>query len=89
MAPQPPSDNSGSNTPTSDVESIVFVHPTAARRPQPIVVQSENTVYSDDHITSKYYNRGADVSVANGQFTVTPTVKPFEFQTTRKVAKTG
>ena len=65
------------------------VHPTAARRPQAIVVQSENTVYTDDFITSKYFNRGADVTVANGQFTVVPTVQPYEFQTARKVAKTG
>lgn len=80
---------SGYDTPLSDLESIVPVHPTAARRPDYITVQSENTVYTDDHITAKYSYRGADVIVSDGQFTVTPTVKPFEFQTERKVGKTG
>ncbi|KAI6100547.1 hypothetical protein F5141DRAFT_1244891 [Pisolithus sp. B1] len=80
---------SGYDTPLSDLESIVPVHPTAARRPDYITVQSENTVYTDDHITAKYSYRGADVIVSDGQFTVTPTVKPFELQTERKVGKTG
>lgn len=65
------------------------VHPTAVRRPSPITVQSENTIYTDEHITAKFFNRGADVEVSNGQFTVTPTVKPYEFQTKRSVGKTG
>ncbi|EGO00631.1 hypothetical protein SERLA73DRAFT_104981 [Serpula lacrymans var. lacrymans S7.3] len=88
MAPQPPT-SSGYNTPDSQLESIVPVHPTSARRPDYITVQSENTVYTPDHITSKFFNRGADVIVSDGQFTVTPTSKPYEFQTTRKVGKTG
>jgi myo-inositol-1-phosphate synthase len=71
------------------LESIVPVHPTAVRRPNYITVQSENTVYTDDHITAKYLNRGADVVVSDGQFTILPTVKPYEFQTARKVGKTG
>ena len=69
--------------------SIVPVHSTAARRPNYITVQPENTVHTNDHITAKYSYRGADVVMANGQFMVTPTTKPFEFQTTRKVGKTG
>ncbi|KAI5995260.1 hypothetical protein F5J12DRAFT_855498 [Pisolithus orientalis] len=84
-----PANSSGYDTPVSDLESIVPVHPTAARRPNYITVQSENTVYTNDHITAKYSYRGADVVVSDGQFTVTPTVKPFEFQTERKVGKTG
>ncbi|KAG2092310.1 uncharacterized protein F5147DRAFT_779705 [Suillus discolor] len=71
------------------LESIVPVHPTDVRRPNSITVQSENTVYTDNHITAKYLNRGADVVVSDGQFTILPTVKPYEFQTTRKVGKTG
>ena len=80
---------SGLNTPESELESVVPVHPTAIRRPYPIVVQSENTAYSDEYITSKFTNRGADVAVNNGQFIVTPPTKPYEFQTVRKVSKTG
>ena len=80
---------SGLNTPETELESVVPVHPTAIRRPYPIVVQSENTAYSDEYITSKFTNRGADVAVNNGQFIVTPTSKPYEFQTVRNVSKTG
>jgi len=89
MAPQNSAYSSGYDTPLSELESIIPVHPTAARRPNYITVQSENTVYTDEHITTKYSYRGANVVVADGQFTVTPTVKPFEFQTVRKVSKTG
>lgn len=87
MAPQPPS--SGSNTPRSEFESLLPVHPTSDRRPNYLTVQSENTTYTEDHITAKYVNRGASVSVSGGQYTVTPTSEPYEFQTVRKVGKTG
>ena len=87
MAPQPPS--SGSNTPRSEFESILSPHPTSERRPNYLTVQSENTVYSDEHITAKYVNRGASVTVSGGQYTVIPTAEPYEFQTVRKVGKTG
>ncbi|KAH8103479.1 Myo-inositol-1-phosphate synthase [Cristinia sonorae] len=89
MAPYTSTNSSGLNTPESELESLVGVHPTSARRPYPVVVQSESTSYSDEYITSKFTNRGADVVVNNGQFVVTPTSKPYEFQTARKVAKTG
>lgn len=75
--------SSGSTTPE------ITIHPTAARRPEAIVVHSENTVYSDEFITSKFINRGASVSFANGQLNVTPTTDGYEFQTKRAVAKTG
>ncbi|KAH9935111.1 Myo-inositol-1-phosphate synthase [Epithele typhae] len=55
----------------------------------PIVVQSDRTSYSNEYITSKFVNRGADVTVVEGQYIVTPTEKPVEFQTARQVAKTG
>ncbi|THH32444.1 hypothetical protein EUX98_g1716 [Antrodiella citrinella] len=90
MAPYSNSNSSGLNTPASELEGLVAVHPTAVRRPYPIVVQSENTSYSDEYITSKFTNRGADVVTNNnGQFLITPTSKPYEFQTVRKVSKTG
>ncbi|KAG9308171.1 hypothetical protein JVU11DRAFT_12397 [Chiua virens] len=81
--------SSGYNTPDSELESILPIHPTAVRRPEYIKVNSENTTYTDENITSKYFYRGADVVISDGQFNVTPTVKPFEFQTARKVGKTG
>ncbi|KAJ7809217.1 hypothetical protein B0H13DRAFT_2150500 [Mycena leptocephala] len=65
------------------------VHPTSARRPNPILVQSDNTRYSDEHITATFHNRGSAVDVSNGQFTITPTVQSYEFQTKRTVGKTG
>ncbi|KAK7033027.1 inositol-3-phosphate synthase [Favolaschia claudopus] len=84
-----PTVSSGYNTPESELESLLPIHPTAARRPNYLTVQSENTLYSDDHITAKYVNRGANVVVSNGQFTVTPTFQSFEFQTKKSVSKTG
>ncbi|RPD57454.1 Myo-inositol-1-phosphate synthase [Lentinus tigrinus ALCF2SS1-7] len=83
------SNGTGANTPDSQLESVLPVHPTAVRRTSSIVVQSEQTSYTNDYITSKFTNRGADVTVVEGQYIVTPTAKPFEFQTARKVAKTG
>lgn len=89
MAPN--TNSSGYTTPDAELESILQVHPTAVRRPyDTIVVQGENTTYTDDYITSKFFNRGAEVSVsAGGQYTVKPTVQPYEFQTQRAVSKTG
>ncbi|TDL22926.1 Myo-inositol-1-phosphate synthase [Rickenella mellea] len=85
-----PNASSGLNTPESELESILPIHPTAARRPYPIVVQSENTTYTDDYITAKYVNRGADVVTAvDGQLKITPSEKLYEFRTNRKVPKTG
>lgn len=86
----PDNASSGLNTPESELESILPIHPTAIHRPYPILVQSENTTYTDEHITAKFFNRGADVVTStNGQFKVTPSVKPYEFRTERKVPKTG
>uniref|UniRef100_A0A0W0G8C0 Inositol-3-phosphate synthase n=1 Tax=Moniliophthora roreri TaxID=221103 RepID=A0A0W0G8C0_MONRR len=89
MAPNNTSGSSGYNTPDSQLEGVLPVHPTSARRPHSIVVQSENTSYSDEYITSKFQNRGADVTITNGQYIVNPTVQSYEFQTQRKVSKTG
>ncbi|TFK68475.1 Myo-inositol-1-phosphate synthase [Pluteus cervinus] len=80
---------SGYNTPESELESFIEVHPTATRRPYTLTVQSEHTSYTDEHITSKFTNRGANVSVVDGQFLVTPTAQSYEFQTERNVSKTG
>ena len=81
--------SNGANTPDSQLESVLPVHPTAVRRTSSIVVQSERTSYSNDFITSKFVNRGADVTIVEVQYIVPPTAKPFEFQPARKVAKTG
>ncbi|KAJ7575588.1 hypothetical protein C8J56DRAFT_1017088 [Mycena floridula] len=78
--------SSGFNTP---IDGLLPVHPTAARRPHSLIVNSENTSYSDEFITAKYLNRGAEVNVVDGQFIVNPTVQSFEFQTKRAVSKTG
>jgi myo-inositol-1-phosphate synthase len=76
MAPNP-NLSSGYNTPISELEGPADVHPTAARRPHAIVVQSENTQYTDEHITAVYHDRGANVELSNGQFIVTPTVRSY------------
>lgn len=82
--------SSGRNTPDSQLESIIPIHPTAARRPYLIEVASENTSYSGEFITSKYKDRGATVqTLPDGQLRVTPTVNSYEFQTQKKVPKTG
>ncbi|KAJ7183477.1 hypothetical protein C8R46DRAFT_1172942 [Mycena filopes] len=86
MAPTP---SSRFNTPDSELESILTVHPTSMRRPNAILVQSNNTRYTEEHITATYHNRGSTVDVSNGQFSVTPTVQSYEFQTKRSVGKTG
>ncbi|KAF8161562.1 hypothetical protein B0H34DRAFT_673466 [Crassisporium funariophilum] len=88
MAPMS-TNTSGYNTPESELESILPIHPTAVRRPNAITVQSENTLYSDEHITAKFTNRGSEVTVSDGHFTITPTVQEYEFQTKRAVSKTG
>jgi myo-inositol-1-phosphate synthase len=75
--------------PNVDRESSVSIHPTAVTRPKDILVQSENTTYTDDYIVSTFFDRGAHVTVHDDQFLVTPTVRPYRFQTARKVGKTG
>lgn len=80
---------SGYNTPDSQLESVVPVHPTSLRREHAIAVQSENTSFSDEFITAKFINRGTSVNVSNGQYIVTPTAQEIELKTQRKVSKTG
>jgi len=89
MAPALFNGTSGYNTPESQLESVLPIHPTAVRRPHAITVQSENTLYSDEHITAKFINRGSDVTLSDGHFTITPTVQEYQFQTKRVVSKTG
>ena len=93
MAPNT-SPSSGNVTPDPSVFEAPLnlpVHPTASRRPADLIsVQSQATVYSNEFITSKFENRGADVVVQqDGRYVIQPTVKPFEFRTQRKVPKTG
>ena len=81
---------SGYSTPESQrLESVFPVHPTAVRRPHAITVQSENTLYSDEHITAKFIDRGSEVTITDGHFNITPTLQEYEFQTKRAVSKTG
>lgn len=89
MAPQPIPNSSGYSTPGSDADSFMPVHPTAARRADYLTVQSANTVYTDEHITSQFINRGANVINKDGQYVIQPTSQLFEFQTQRKVGRTG
>lgn len=83
----------GSVTPEPEFElpnGTTPIHPTAIRKEHSIVVDSERTVYTADHITAKFDYRAADVvHTPEGQVKVTPTVKPYEFRTVRKVQKTG
>jgi len=96
MAPNPftqsaHSDSSGSsglNTPEGFLEPLP-IHPTAARRDIPIIVESANTVYSDNHITAKFAYRGSSVVNHGTHISVVPTSKPFEFKTERKIQRTG
>ena len=67
---------SGLNTPESELESLVGVHPTAARRPYPIVVQSESTSYSDEYITSRILLTSIDNS--HSRYPGNQTVKVME-----------
>lgn len=89
MSPIISTNNSGYTTPDYELESVLPVHPTAVRRPHAIVVQSENTSYTDEYITAKFTNRGSEVTVTDGLFTVKPAVQEFEFQTQRAPSKTG
>ncbi|PPQ88496.1 hypothetical protein CVT25_013167 [Psilocybe cyanescens] len=89
MAPILSTGTSGYNTPESELESLLPIHPTAVRSPHAITVQSENTLYTDEHITSKFVNRGSEVTVTDGHYNIKPTVQEYEFQTKRAVSKTG
>ncbi|KAF8270182.1 inositol-3-phosphate synthase [Lactarius quietus] len=93
MAPNttPSSGNASPTLSLLDAPLPSAVHPTASRRPaDAITVQGENTVYSDEYITSTFHNRGADVVVQEGgRYVIKPTVTPFEFRTQRKVPKIG
>ena len=80
---------SGYNTPDSQLESFLPVHPTAARRSHAVTVQSDNALYTDEHITSTFINRGSTVTVTDGQYLIKPTTQSYEFQTKRAISKTG
>ncbi|KAH8827771.1 hypothetical protein DL96DRAFT_1600231 [Flagelloscypha sp. PMI_526] len=81
--------SSGYSTPESELESVLPVHSTAARRPYNLVVNSDKTQYTSDHITSTFVNRGAEVTLVDGAVSVTPTATQYEFQTQRNVNRTG
>lgn len=63
---------------------------TAARRPtEPITLNSPNLIYTEESILANYTYHAATVKKVGDKYDVTPTEKPFEFKTERKVAKTG
>jgi len=78
---------SGLNTPQSEPEPII--HPTAARADYPILVESDKTIYTNEHITSTFDYRGQSVTNHGNKYTVKPTSKTFEFRTARNVPRTG
>jgi len=85
---QTPTGSSGFITPENEVS--LPVHPTAARRANLIKAHSENTLYHEDFITSKFSDRGASVvTEADGTINVKPTVTTYELKTELKVPKTG
>ncbi|QRV80653.1 Myo-inositol-1-phosphate synthase [Ceratobasidium sp. AG-Ba] len=77
--------NSGYTTPGEPAP----IHPTAERRNEPVIVESDVTSYTDSHITAKYEYKRAHVVKEQGRISVKPAVEKFEFQTARKVQKTG
>lgn len=89
MAPQVNGNYPDGDVPPALVEAPAPVHPTAARRLVPVIVNSPTSHFSDEYITSKYEYRGASVVSNLDRIEVTPTVQNFEFRTDRKVSKTG
>lgn len=61
----------------------------AAPRSELFTVESSNVAYSDSTITSKYVYRTTQVKSNGGKFTAAPKETLFDFQTQRKVPKTG
>lgn len=89
MAPQVNGNYPDAYVPPVPAVTPAPVHPTAARRAVPVVVNSPTSLFSDEFITSKYEYRGASVVSNPDRIEVTPTVQNFEFRTARKVSKTG
>ena len=82
--------SNGTQSPLDGPAHPAPVHPTAERRPYNIVVNSDKTSYSEEFITSKYDNRGADVvTSSDGKINIVPTLQSYEFRTALKVPKTG
>ncbi|KAG8720367.1 Myo-inositol-1-phosphate synthase [Ceratobasidium sp. 395] len=81
--------NSPSYTGYSTPSEHAPIHPTAQRRSDPVIVESDVTSYSDTHITAKYEYKRAHVVKEHGRISVKPTTSQYEFKTARKVQKTG
>ncbi|TFK17774.1 inositol-3-phosphate synthase [Coprinopsis marcescibilis] len=71
------------------VSSLIVIPSASLDSQLESVVPSENTSFTDEHITAKFVDRGATEVVDNGKYIVTPTIEEYEFQTERKVSKTG
>jgi len=52
-------------------------------------VESDNVVYTDEHITSQYDYRTTEVTVRDGKAVATPRSVAYEFRTARKKPKLG
>ncbi|KNC96548.1 uncharacterized protein SPPG_08136 [Spizellomyces punctatus DAOM BR117] len=52
-------------------------------------VQSDNVVYTDDHIESTYVYRDSKVHKVDGKITVVPTEKTYQFRVARGVPRVG
>ena len=91
MAPHTttPYTNGDINGAPVDSDNAAPVHPTAARRSVPVIINSPTSQFTDEYITSKFEYHGADVVATENSIQVTPTVSNFEFRTERKVQKTG
>ncbi|GAA99890.1 uncharacterized protein L969DRAFT_88648 [Mixia osmundae IAM 14324] len=88
---QQPALTNGHSSTNGASHAIPIVDPTAARRPvEPLKVNSPNVQYTAEHIKSKYQYHTTDVVAgSDGTFEVTPREQVYEFQTQRKVNKTG
>ncbi|TPX67086.1 inositol-3-phosphate synthase [Spizellomyces sp. 'palustris'] len=57
--------------------------------PELFRVQSDNVVYTDDHIESTYVYRDSKVHKVDGKITVVPTEKKYQFRVARNVPRVG
>ena len=70
----------------------IFARITMSQQPIHIsefTVESDNVVYTDEHITSQYDYRTTEVTVRDGKAVATPRSVAYEFRTARKKPKLG
>ncbi|KAI8820173.1 uncharacterized protein EV422DRAFT_81595 [Fimicolochytrium jonesii] len=69
------------------VNGVAFEHSTGSR--ETFRVESENVVYTENHIDSTYVYRDSKVLRSANGLTVVPTEKTYHFRTNRKVPRVG